>query len=222
MGNTLVKILIVDDSAIVRAGTQALLAEEADIEVIGVAESGQKAIELAAELAPDVILMDLVMPEMDGIEAISQITAAQPEIKILALSSFDADDKVFPAMQAGAIGYQLKDVDPDDLIRAIRQVDRGELSLDQKIARKVLQELNRPLRGSLTPDPLTARELEVLRLVAKGLNNHEIAERLVVTEVTVRTHVSHILGKLHLANRVQATLYALREGYVSLEDEEGN
>ena len=222
MGNTPVKLLIVDDSAIVRAGTQALLAEEADIEVIGVAESGQKAIELAAELAPDVILMDLVMPEMDGIEAISQITAAQPEIKILALSSFDADDKVFPAMQAGAIGYQLKDVDPDDLIRAIRQVDRGELSLDQKIARKVLQELNRPLRGSLTPDPLTARELEVLRLVAKGLNNHEIAERLVVTEVTVRTQVSHILGKLHLANRVQATLYALREGYVSLEDEEEN
>jgi len=165
--------------------------------------------------------MDLMMPEMDGIEAIGLITASQPDSRILALTSFAADDKVFPAIKAGALGYMLKDADPEDLIRAIRQVYRGEPSLHPSIARKVLQELGRPHTPSPAPgpDPLTERELEVLQLVAKGLSNQQMAQQLTVAEVTIRTHVSNILSKLHLANRVQATLYALREGLTTLEND---
>jgi NarL family two-component system response regulator LiaR len=166
--------------------------------------------------------MDLVMPGMDGITATSQITARQPNVGVLALTSFATDDKVFPAIKAGALGYLLKDSEPEDLVRSIRQVNRGEPSLHPNIARKVLQELSQPIKGTPTPEPLTERELEVLRLVAKGMSNQEIADQLVVEEVTVRTHVSHILSKLHLANRVQATLYALREGLASLESDQGD
>jgi NarL family two-component system response regulator LiaR len=140
----------------------------------------------------------------------------QPEAKILALTSFATDDKVFPAIKAGALGYILKESDPEDLVRSIRKVNRGEPSLHPNIARKVLQEISQPAFGTPTPDPLTGREVEVLGLVAKGMSNHEIAEHLAVEEVTIRTHVSHILRKLQLANRVQATLYALREGLASL------
>jgi NarL family two-component system response regulator LiaR len=134
------------------------------------------------------------------------------------LTSFAGDDKVFPAIKAGALGYLLKDSEPADLVEAIQQVDRGEPSLQPSIAQRVLQELQRPSRHPPTSDPLTDREMEVLRLVAKGLSNPQIARRLTVTEATVRTHVSNILSKLHLANRVQATLYALQEGIASLED----
>jgi NarL family two-component system response regulator LiaR len=214
-----IRLLIVDDQAIVRKGTMALLAQVDGITVVGEAPNGQTAIEQAAALEPDVILMDLVMPEMDGIEAIRQISASQPQVRILALTSFATDDKVFPAIKAGALGYLLKDAEPDELVAAIHQVYRGEPSLPPNIARKLLREIRQPPPHTpTTPDPLTERELEVLSLIAKGLDNQAIAQRLTVTEVTVRTHLSHILDKLHLANRVQATLYALRTGLSALEN----
>lgn len=220
MTQTPIRILIVDDHGIVRKGTSALLDRIPDFTVVGEAGNGKEAVAQAEALQPDVILMDLMMPEMDGIEAIGHITASRPDSRILALTSFAADDKVFPAIKAGALGYMLKDADPEDLIQAIRQVHRGEPSLHPSIARKVLQELGRPQTTppSPGPDPLTERELEVLQLVAKGLSNQQMAEQLTVAEVTIRTHVSNILSKLHLANRVQATLYALREGLTTLEN----
>jgi len=213
-----IRVLVADDHAIVRKGIRALLATEPDIEVVGEVENGQEAVAEADRLRPDVILMDLVMPEMDGIEAIRRITAHQSEARILVLTSFAADDKVFPAIKAGALGYLLKDSSPGELVQAIHQVYRGESSLHPTIARKLLQELSRPSERPPTPEPLTEREVEVLRLVARGQSNREIADQLVISEATVRTHVSNILGKLHLASRTQAALYALREGLASLDD----
>jgi NarL family two-component system response regulator LiaR len=213
-----IRVLIVDDHAIVRKGIRALLEQVEHIEVVGEASDGREAVEQAESLRPDVILMDLVMPEVDGIAAIRQITADQPGARILVLTSFAANDKVFPAIKAGALGYLLKDSDPEDLLAAIESVYRGEPSLSPVIAQKVLSELKQPSDRPPTPDPLTDREVEVIQLVAKGLSNRDIAERLVVTEATVRAHVSSILSKLHLANRTQAALYALREGLASLED----
>jgi len=215
-----IRILVADDHAIVRKGIRALLVTEPDIEVVGEAENGREAVIETEKLRPDVILMDLVMPEMDGIEAIRRITARQPEARILVLTSFAADDKVFPAIKAGALGYLLKDSGPEELVQAIHQVYRGESSLHPTIARKLLQELSRPSERPPTPEPLTEREVEVLRLVARGQSNQEIADQLVISEATVRTHVSNILGKLHLASRTQAALYALREGLASLDDAE--
>jgi len=217
MGERSVRVLVVDDHTIVRKGIRALLAEVGDIEVVGEASDGQEAMALADALSPDVILMDLVMPGVDGIEATRQITEHKPSSRILVLTSFAGDDKVFPAIKAGALGYLLKDSEPADLVQAVHQVYRGEPSLQPAIAQKVLREIQRPSTRPPTPDPLTDREMEVLRLVAKGLSNPQIAEQLVITEATVRTHVSNILGKLHLANRVQATLYALQEGIASLD-----
>jgi NarL family two-component system response regulator LiaR len=218
MEQTTIQVLIVDDHAIVRKGIQALLAEIEEIEVIGEASDGREAVAQADALRPDVILMDLVMPGVDGIEATRQIVAGEAGPPILVLTSFAGDDKVFPAIKAGASGYLLKDSEPVDLVEAIQQVHRGEPSLQPSIAQKVLKELRHPSTRPPTPDPLTDREMEVLRLVAKGLTNPEIAQQLVITEATVRTHVSNILSKLHLANRVQATLYALQEGITSLDD----
>jgi two-component system, NarL family, response regulator LiaR len=215
-----IRILLVDDHVIVRKGLRALLAEIDDVVVVGEAADGEEAIQQAAALRPDVILMDIVMPNMDGIEATQQITRRQPEARVLALTSFASDDKLFPAIKAGALGYLLKDSDPEELLHAIRQVHRGEPSLHPRIARKLLHELGRPLPPHPTPDPLTEREVEVLRSVAKGLSNQQIADNLSIAEVTVRTHVSHILDKLHLANRVQATLYALREGLTTLDNDD--
>ena len=213
-----VRLLICDDHAIVRKGLRALLATRPGIEVVGEAADGQQAIELAQDLRPDVILMDLVMLVVDGIEATRSITAQVPGARILVLTSFTAGDKVFPAIKAGALGYLLKDCGPDELVRAIHQVAKGEPSLEPDIARKLLLELHRPAKEPPTADPLTEREVEVLRLLAQGLSNRQIAEQLVVTERTVCTHVSNILGKLHLASRTQAALYALKEGLVSLDD----
>ena len=218
MGKTAIRVLVVDDHAIVRKGIRALLAEIDDILVVGEASDGQEAIVQVETSHPDVVLMDLVMPGVDGIQATRQITEHEPPPRILVLTSFAGDDKVFPAIKAGALGYLLKDSEPTDLVAAIRQVHRGEPSLQPSIAQKVLQELQRPAALRPTPDPLTDREMEVLRSVAKGLSNPAIAERLGITEATVRTHVSNILGKLHLANRVQATLYALQEGITSLDE----
>jgi len=213
-----IRLLITDDHSIVRKGIKALLATEKDMEVIGEAENGAEAVAKAAALKPDVVLMDLVMPEMDGIEATRRITSEQPGTRILVLTSFAADDKVFPAVKAGALGYLLKDSTPDQLLEAIRQVYRGEPSLEPSIARKVLQELSHPAQGKQTAEPLTERELDVLRLIAQGMSNREIASKIFVAEWTVRSHVSNILGKLHLASRTQAALYALKSGLASLED----
>jgi NarL family two-component system response regulator LiaR len=207
-----IRVLVADDQGIVRKGIRALLAEVAAIAVVGEASNGQEAVAQAQALDPDVILMDLAMPIMDGIEAIHQITARQPEARILVLTSFTGDDKVFPAIKAGALGYLLKDSEPADLIRAIAQVSRGEPSLHPSIAMQVLQELRRPAQQMHPPNALTAREVEVLSQVAKGLSNREISVQLTTTEATIKTHVSSILSKLHLANRVQAALYALQEG----------
>lgn len=214
----IIRVLVVDDHPVVRRGIRSLLAEEEGFEVVGEAANGKEALEQVEKLHPDVILMDLVMPEMSGVEAIQRITVNHPEARILVMTSFAADDKVFPSIKAGALGYLLKDSDPEDLLHMIRQVYRGELSIHPTIARKVIQELNRPAQEPLTPSPLTEREVEILQLLAQGVENKEIARRLVLREATVRTHVSNILSKLHLANRVQATLYALRKGIASLDD----
>ena len=165
--------------------------------------------------------MDLVMPGMDGIEATRQITAAREDARVLVLTSYAGDDKVIPAIEAGARGFLLKDSSPADLIHAIRHIHEGRSSLDPAIAAQVLLELKQPAHQPSPPDPLTERELEVLRLVATGLSNTEIAARLVITEATVRSHMSSILSKLHLSNRVQATLYALQEAIISLNEVRG-
>jgi NarL family two-component system response regulator LiaR len=213
-----IRVFVADDHAIVRKGIAAVLEIVPDIDVVGEAENGRDAVYRVEQLRPDVILMDLVMPEMDGIEAIRRIKDRQPEARILVLTTFAGEDKIFPAIKAGALGYHLKDSRPEELVQAIRQVHRGESSLHPVIARKVLDELSQPSERPPTPDPLTPREVEVLRLVAQGLQNPEIAEKLVITEATVRTHVSNIMSKLHLASRTQAALYALREGIASLDD----
>jgi NarL family two-component system response regulator LiaR len=215
-----IRLLVVDDQNIVRTGVRALLEQVDDIDVIGEASNGEEAVAQAKRLKPDVILMDLMMPKMDGITAIREIQASQLPARIIALTSFVTEDKVFPAIKAGAMGYLLKDSEPDDLITAIRKANRGEPSLHPVVAKMVLQELGQPVQQEqpLTPDPLTQREVGIIRLVAQGLSNRQIAEKLIIGEATVRTHVGNVLTKLHLANRVQATLYALREGLASLEE----
>ncbi len=214
-----IRVLVVDDHLVVRKGIRALLATEPDIEVVGEARDGVEAVAEADRLHPDVVLMDLVMPQLDGIAAIEQILSSQPAARILVLTSFDADDKVFPAIRAGALGYTLKDFGPAELVRAIQRVAGGESSLHPTIARKVLHELAHPPQRPPTSDPLTEREVEVLRVVAHGESNQQIADELGISEATVRTHVSNILNKLHLASRTQAALYALREGLASLVDQ---
>ena len=215
---SVIRVMIVDDHAIVRKGIRALLTESGDFEIVAEAADGQEAVLRAAETQPDVILMDLLMPGLDGIEATRQITAHQPKSRILVLTSFAADNKLFPAIKAGALGYLLKDSSPEELVRAIRQVHRGEPALHPTIARKLLQEIAQPVDVKPAPEALTARELAVLRLIAQGLSNQEIADDLSVSEATVRAHVSRILGKLHLASRTQAALFAIREGLASLDD----
>lgn len=212
-----VRVFIADDHAIVRKGIRALLSTEPDIEVIGEAADGMQAVEQVLHLRPDVTLMDLVLPGIEGAEAIASILEVWSQARILVLTSFVTDEKVLPAIRAGARGYLLKDSSPEDLIRAIRQVDRGESPLDPAVAGRVMSALSQPEAPIPGPDALTARELDVLREVARGCSNQEIAARLSLSEATVRTHISHILSKLGLASRTQATLYALREGLVTLD-----
>jgi two-component system, NarL family, response regulator LiaR len=210
-----IRVLIADDHGIVRKGIRALLSEAGGFEVVAEVADGQEAVLRVAQLRPDVILMDLLMPVMDGIEATRQITSHWPGARVLVLTSFAADNKVFPAIKAGAAGYLLKDSPPEELVRAIRQVHRGEPSLHPLIARKLLREIARPPDLQPVPEALTSREMAVLRLIAEGLSNQEIAGRLMVSEPTVRTHVSRVLAKLHLASRTQVALYAVREGLTS-------
>jgi len=211
-----IRVLIVDDHAIVREGQLALIDTEPGMEVLGESRNGFEAVEMTHRLQPDVILMDLQMPRKDGIEAIKEIKAENPAAHILVLTSFSEDEKVYAAIKAGAMGYLLKDSLPEEILTAIREVHQGEMSMKPSIAGKLMRELQRPSELPLTEEPLTEREGEVLKLVAQGLPNQEIAEKLVISERTVRTHVTNILSKLHLANRTQAALYALREGLADL------
>lgn len=214
-----IRVLIADDHPIIRDSLRTLIATEPDLELIGEAVNGDEAVKKTDELRPNVILMDLVMPVKDGLQAISEIKNIHPEISILVLTSFSDEDKVFPAIRAGALGYLLKDSSPQQLLKAIHDVYRGEVSLHPSIALQLIREINRPSDLPPVDNPLSERELEVLKLVAQGLTNQEIATRLVLSEWTVRTHVRNILGKLHLANRTQAALFALREGLADLKNE---
>jgi two-component system, NarL family, response regulator LiaR len=208
------RILIVDDHAIVREGLRALIATESNLELAGEARDGEEAIKLSRMLQPDLILLDLMMPRKDGIAACREIRQENPHARILILTSFADNDKVFPAIKAGALGYLLKDSSPDELLQAIQDVGRGEVSLHPSIARKLMQEINQTDETAPNDELLTEREAQILALIARGLSNQEIADELVISERTARTHVSNILSKLHLTNRTQAALYALREGLV--------
>jgi NarL family two-component system response regulator LiaR len=216
-------VLVADDHAIVRKGICALLSTEEGIEVVGEAADGRRAIEQVERLRPDVVLMDLVMPGVDGLAATRRISADWPETRILVLTSFAGVDKIMPAIKAGALGYLLKDSDPEVLVDSIRQVYCGNSSLHPSVARALLQEVAHPTdtatSGRLT-EALTDREAEVLRFVARGWCNQEIADALTISEATVRAHVSHILAKLDLASRTQAAIYALRMGWASLADQD--
>jgi NarL family two-component system response regulator LiaR len=213
-----IRVLIADDHPLVRKGLSTLFATEPGIELVGEAKDGVEVVALARSLAPDVILLDLVMPRKSGIEAIEEIMAENPHARILVLTSFSEDDQVFPAITAGALGYLLKDTTHRELLKAIREVHSGQSSLHPTIARKLVRVISRPPDLPPTADPLTPREVEVLQLVAGGHSNREIAESLTISERTAAAHVRSILSKLHLANRTQAALYALKEGIVSLDD----
>jgi two-component system, NarL family, response regulator LiaR len=209
-----ISVLVVDDHPVVRQGLRTFLALQEGIELAGEAADGAEAVALAEELLPDVVLLDLVLPELDGIEAIRRIRALSPSTRVIVLTSYGEDEKIFPAIKAGAAGYLLKDLEPMELADAIRRVHRGEALLHPAVAARVVRELaERPDE----PEPLTDRELQVLRLIAGGRANKAIALELGVSEKTVKTHVSNILAKLHLSDRTQAALYAVRRRLVDLE-----
>ena len=222
-GGEKIRVLIVDDHAVVRQGLRTFLELLDDpsglpIEVVAEATTGLEAVEEARRTQPDIVLLDLVMPEMDGIQATPRIVEASPRSRVIILTSFGEEDKVFPAIRAGAQGYLLKDISPDDLAKAVREAHRGRVQLHPEAAKKLMSAIaekeEAPVGRSRqsAPDELTERELEVLRLIAAGLSNRDIAEKMVISEKTVKTHVSSILGKLHLDDRTQAAIYALRHG----------
>ncbi len=208
-----IEVVLVDDHAIVRQGLRTYLELQPDIKVVGEASDGKEAVQVVRDTLPDIVLMDLVMPNTDGVEATRLITSLAPSTRVVVLTSFSEDEKVFASIKAGAQGYLMKDVLPQDLVKAIRTVHRGEAQLDPEIARKLMQEFTNPQPTAPRHD-LTERELEVLSLIAHGKTNREIAEALVLSEKTVKTHVSNILQKLHLSDRTQAAVYALRQKIV--------
>lgn len=216
--NECISVLIADDHHVVRSGLRALLETENSIDVIDEAVDGVEAVLKTRALNPDVILMDLMMPRKSGIEAIEEITQEDPEARILVLTSYSDDEMVFAAIKAGALGLLLKETSTNELLQAIHDVYHGESSLHPSIARKLIRELNRPSHVPAANESLTEREVEVLVHVARGDSNQDIATALCISERTVRTHVSNILGKLQLANRTQATLYALQEGLTALDE----
>ena len=214
-----ITLLITDDHALVRQGIRAFLELQPDLTVIGEADSGEAAVRMAAELAPDVVLMDLVMPGIGGVEATRQVKQVSPHSQIIVLTSYHEDEYIFPALRAGALSYVLKDIGPDELADTVRKAARGESMLHPRVASRVVQEL----RGARRDTPnlftdLSDRELEVLRLIADGLSNAEIASKLVISEKTVKGHVSNILGKLHMMDRTQAAVLAWQQGLVARRD----
>ncbi len=214
-----ISLLIIDDHALVRQGIRAFLELQPDLMVVGEADSGEAAVRMAAELAPDVALMDLVMPGIGGVEATRRVKQASPHTQVIVLTSYHEDEYIFPALRAGALSYVLKDVGPDELAETVRRAARGESVLHPRVAARVVQEL----RGARRDTPhlftdLSDRELEVLRLIADGLSNAEIAAKLVISEKTVKGHVSNILGKLHMLDRTQAAVYAWQQGLVARRD----
>ncbi len=220
MSSESIRIMLIDDHAIVRKGLSAYLDTYPDIDVVGEANGGAEGVAMAAKLLPDVVLMDLVMPEMDGIEATRQLKAVSPTTQVIVLTSYSEDERIFPAIKAGALSYLLKDVGPDDLVRAIKAARRGEATLHPSVAARLMHELTNARSSPL--DLLTEREREVLACIARGMSNAEIADHLIIGERTVKTHVSNILSKLHLQDRTQAALLALRERLVPLDETDRN
>ncbi|HEY5730492.1 MAG TPA: response regulator transcription factor [Anaerolineales bacterium] len=220
-----VKVLIVDDHDIVRQGLRYYLDVYDEIEVVGEAETGIEAVALVREKEPDVVLMDLVMPEMDGIEATRELLALSPGTKVIVLTTFAEEQKVFPAIEAGATSYLLKDVKPPDLVKAILATHRGESQLHPDIAKKLMSrvvQLSTGATETAVHTELTKRELEVLQLIAEGLSNQELAQALTISEKTVKKHVSSILSKLDLADRTQVAIYAYKHGLVSNDSQRGS
>jgi NarL family two-component system response regulator LiaR len=214
----IITVLIVDDHAVVRGGIRGFLETQPDLQVLGEAASGAEGVKLAAETVPDVVLMDLDMPEMDGVEATRRIRDASPRTQVVVLTSFHDDAHVFPAVKAGALSYQLKDIGPEELAETVRRAARGEAVLNPQVAARLVRELAGARAPQANPlGELSGRELEVLRLIAEGLSNAEIAGRLVLSEKTVKGHVSNILGKLQLADRTQAAVLAWRQGMIRPE-----
>jgi NarL family two-component system response regulator LiaR len=219
MASKAIKIVIVDDHAMVRKGMKAFLGEFEDLQVIGDASDGWKAIELVDQLEPDMVLLDLFMPGMDGIETIQRLMAIQPHLKIVVLTAYVKEDKVIEAIKAGALGYVAKESQPDELLQTIRIASTGTPAISPSIAWKILHaSLDGHENASQKKMELSEREAEVLRLLTKGKSDQEIASQLVLSNVTIRTHISRILMKLGLENRVQAALYCIRAGMVSLEE----
>lgn len=212
--NDKVRILIVDDHAVVRQGLITFLELQDEIEVVGEASNGKEAIQRVQELEPDVVLMDLVMPVMDGLTAIKQIKQMRPSTEVIALTSFADDEKVFTAIRSGATGYLLKDVQPNDLVKAVLAADRGEVQLHPEVAKLLMHEVVAPAKEVDSLDELTEREREVLGLLGLGMSNKEIAYKISVSEKTVKAHVSSILNKLNLPGRTHAALYASKRGLV--------
>ena len=211
----MIRVLIADDHAVVRQGLRTFLDLQADIDVVGEAADGEEAVAAAAEHAPDVILLDLVMPVLDGVGALRRLREVVPAARVIVLTSFGEDERLFTALRAGAVGYLLKDVEPAELVRGIRTAHAGQSPLSPAVAARVVEELASGGSRGASADELTPRELEVLCLIARGNSNKRIALELGVAEKTVKTHVSHVLAKLGLSDRTQAALYAVREGLVS-------
>ncbi|MBM3124854.1 MAG: response regulator transcription factor [Chloroflexi bacterium] len=207
-----IRVLVVEDQSIVREGMVAILSLQSDIEVVGEAADGIEAVQLARKTRPDVILLDMVMPRQDGLETIPKLRDTTPNAKILVLSSFAESNRVYQAVKTGALGYMLKDTPRAQLLQAIRDVARGQASIHPSIAMKVIHDFDDASGSCDSIEHLTQREMETLRLIARGLSNQEIASTLVVHERTIAKYVSSILNKLHLANRTQVALYAIREG----------